>query len=212
MRWVGILAAFLFLQVLLIGFFLYQSGRLPKHELSLLWTAIKTGKSAEETTAAEAPAPPEGPSYEELVKERTRQTAEIEKKRKEADGLLKLAEARFAEVDAARKTLDKVQTTLESKIETKEEQLAKAGQKKVIELLEAMAAGTAKDFLLKIRDENEALTYVRQLDPAVAKKIFKEFRQPDEIRRLGDWLEKIGQGEPEVSKIGAQKAQLPAVK
>jgi hypothetical protein len=47
------------------------------------------------------------------------------------------------------------------------------------------------------------------MDDVVAAKIFREFKLPQEIASLNDWLEKLGEGEPDVSRVNALRAQLP---
>jgi hypothetical protein len=211
MRWIGRLSTFILLQLAFLVVFLAVTGRLPKHELSLLWNAVRTGQSQAETavepTAAE---PEETPSFEQLLRARTLESREIDQKRKEAESLIQLAEARLADIDSRQKALDKARTELKQEVKTKTELIAKAGEKKVLEFLETMPPAQAKTFLLDLQEEDEVIGYLKQLDPSRAKKVFKEFQQPQELKKLSGWLARLGKGEPEISKLTEAEPQSAA--
>jgi hypothetical protein len=213
MRWIGWLTALIVAQILFLGIFLFALGRLPERELDLLWTAVWTGESQLD----QKPSPDEGKlqeetSYADLLAARTNEAREIERKRQELASLAQAAQARVDAAAATEKAATKTLEVLKNGITTKEEQYVKEGKAKVLSLVEAMPPKLAKSYLLDQArtDENSVLEVIQRLDPVLAAKIFKEFKQPAELGKLNGWLAKLGQGEPEVSQVRELKAKLPA--
>lgn len=212
MKWLGIISSFLLAQLVFLGILLTALGRLPGYELRLVWEAIRTGRSAADVVAQPEPeaVPVETPSFEQLLQARSLEFKEIERGRREVASLRLVAEAKRAAAETEQKKLSKLRDELEKGVESKHKDAIEKGKKKVLELLEAMQPKQAKGYLAEQSDDTIAIGIIKQLDPAVAAKVFKEFKQATELRKLNQWLSKLGQGEPEVSEVRNVQKQVRA--
>lgn len=208
MRILGGLSLLILLQLIFLVFFLFAVGRLPERELSLLWNAIRTGKSITETEkdSPSSPAelaPEERPSLEQQLQALTLANTEIQRKKTDAEGLLKLAERRLAEAESARKEVNDLIAKLKKTVQTEKEKLADQGLQTVVAQIEVMRPEQAKEFLLfeGKKDETTVLRILKMLDPVLAAKVFKEFKQQPDQDKLNGWLAKVSEGEPEISQL-----------
>lgn len=211
MKWLGRISTFVLLQFLFLGILLFAFGRLPQRELELLGRFIWTGQSALDQPPPSPPAPPEDASYADLVQARINEMRELERKRRELDALARAAQARIDEAAALESKVRKVRADLQKDVKDEESRAVQEGQRKLLELLESSTPKIARGYLLEQgrTDEERVVSILKQLDPAVAAKVFKEFKQPAELGKLNGWLAKLGQGEPEASQIRKLRKQTP---
>lgn len=214
MKWIGGISLFILLQLLFLVFFLAITGRLPQRELGLAWEAIWSEPESKDATVAsekDGAKPKQEPSYAEYLRERTLEARMVEDKIKELESLRRVVATEAGDVDANSKRLAKLRDALEKNIKTKDEEYVEAGKEKRLGLLQTMPPKLAKSYLLEQgqKDEQVVIEILKQMDDVVAAKIFREFKLPQEIASLNDWLEKLGEGEPDVSRVNALRAQLP---
>lgn len=209
MKWLGRFSLFILAQLVFLGIFLTAIGRLPARELQLAWTAIWTGKSSLDQPAAAPKVEPkvEQPSYPDLVAARAREERILERQRREVESLARAAEARLASASAAEKKLADLRSSIAGQAKSQEEQAVASGRAALQTLLETAPPKVAKSYLLEQSrdDENLVVEVLKQLEPAQAAKIFKEFKQPAEQGKLNGWLAKLGRGEPELTRLRKQR-------
>lgn len=215
MRWLGVLSTLLLLQVAFLGIFLAATGRLPIRELRLAWNAVWDGKGESETTGGGAPAeavPPKEPSYADVLQDRALRSRLIEDKIKELESLRRVVATESSDVEDKQKKLVKIRAAVEKGLEEKNAQVIQEGKEKRLALLRAMPAKLAKSYLLDQAgdDEPAVIEMLKAMDDVVAAKIFKEFKLPQEVEKLNGWLEMLGRGEPEISRINDLRDQMPA--
>lgn len=203
MRSLGRLSAIVLLQLIFVGILLYFIGRLPQRELGLLWHVVWTGESPLDAPPAPPPAPEEEASYADLLRARMNEEREIARKRRELESLASAAQSRVEVAAAAEKELRALEKKLEKDVQDKKEQAVASGKQTLVTLLETAPPKVAKSFLLDQArtDEGLVVEILKRLDPVVAAKVFKEFKQPADLGKLNDWLAKVGQGEPEAGEI-----------
>ncbi|QDU62582.1 hypothetical protein Pan216_34490 [Planctomycetes bacterium Pan216] len=209
MRWIGNISTFILLQLAFLVIFLLAIGRLPKHELGLLWQAIRTGKSsqaapvdsvdAESEPKEEEPDAP--PDFESELQELTLARRQRQRQEQELQTLAKTLDIRQSELDQKIQLLGKLRKDLEANVETKKEELVEKGQTELIARLEVMRPNQVRDFLVDLQDPQQPIEYIKLLDPAIAAKAFREFKTEDDIGKLNRWLTEIGEGQPEVSEL-----------
>lgn len=213
MRWLGGISLFLLLQLAFLVFFLGITGRLPQRELGLVWQAIWSEPESGDDDSSEAgeAKPKQEPSYAEYLRERTLEARLVEDKIKELESLRRVVATEASDVDANSKRLSKIRDALDKEIKTEDEELIEAGKEKRLGLLQTMPPKLAKSYLLEQgqKDEKVVVEILKQMDDVVAAKIFREFKLPQEIASLNDWLEKLGEGEPDASRVKALREQLP---
>jgi hypothetical protein len=213
MRWLGGISFLLLLQIAFLVFFLAITGRLPQRELGLVWQAIWSGTEPEETDSSESAKakPKQEPSYAEYLRERTLEARLVEDKIKELESLRRVVATEASDVDASSKRLSKIRDALEKDLKNEDEALIEEGKEKRLSLLQSMPPKLAKSYLLEQgrKDEKVVIEILKQMDDVVAAKIFREFKLPQEIVSLNNWLEKLGEGEPDASRLRALREQLP---
>ncbi len=205
MKWIGHLSTIILLQAVFLGIYLKVVDRFPSHELGLAWQAIFADPlaSAEGEKSAEAPPPPEIPSYEDLLKERLLASPEIARKIEELQAVRRAVAEDQKKLELARTELRNAKDQLEKKTITAFDQAREEGEKKLLELVSVMKPKQAKEYLLADPMEDRILRLLIAMDPAAAEKIFREFKQPTDQRTLNSWLDRLGQGDPEAKRLRA---------
>ncbi len=205
MKWIGHLSTIILLQGFFLGIYLKVVDRFPSHELGLAWQAIFADPSAtaEGEKSAEAPPPPEIPSYEDLLKERLLASPEIARKIEELQAVRRAVAEDQKKLELARTELRSAKDQLEKKTTTAVDQAREEGEKKLLELVSVMKPKQAKEYLLADPMEDRILRLLIAMDPAAAEKIFREFKQPTDQRTLNSWLDRLGQGDPEAKRLRA---------
>ncbi|MBY0588692.1 hypothetical protein K2X85_16080 [bacterium] len=203
MKWIGHLSTILLLQGIFLGIYLKVVDRFPSNELGLAWQAIFADRSAlaDGNKPAEAPPPPEIPSYEDLLKERLLASPEIARKIEELQAVRRAVAEDQKKLDLARSELRRTKEQLENKTQDAIEQARLDGEKKLLELVSTMKPKQAKEYLLADPMEERILRMLITMDPATAEKIFREFKQPADQRTLNSWLDRLGQGDPEAKRL-----------
>jgi hypothetical protein len=214
MKFLGWIALFLIIQLVFLVGFLKLTGRWPQDELRLAGEYIWRGGPEPPKKVVE-PKPPEAPSIDVQLDRRIRETRELERREAEikalrgmVDGLQQSAAAEYDRLRALKKQL-------EGQVESDAEKLASDGRKRLVGLLEASPPKNVKSLLLDLKDEDEVLRILKELEPERAAKVFKEFKLPAEQEKLNGWLSKLGRGEPEASakrKIGEALDRKPSAK
>ena len=208
----AIVVAMMLSTIVLLGLaiLLAYTNRFPKRELALVWQKVSTGKSElKDDNAVEEEQPPvEEPSFDQVIRKRAAEAREIERRKQEVQNLIELAQARQRELETRRQAVTKLQQELAKGFEEKLDEVVKQGRANLLEKIEVMAPKLANEFLLDQAEEDEKVTLeiIKKLDPVIASKIFKEFKQPEEVDRLNQLLAKIGQGEPEKSAVEQLRA------
>jgi hypothetical protein len=203
MKWIGHLSTIILLQLVFLGIYLKVVDRFPGDELGLAWQAIfaDPSASAEGKKLAEAPPPPEIPSYEDLLKERLLASPEIARKIEELQAVRRAVAEDQKKLELARTELRGTKEQLEKKINDAVDQARQDGEKKLVDLLSTMKPKQAKEYLLADPMEERVLRMLLTMDPATAEKIFREFKQPADQRTLNSWLDRLGQGDPEAKRL-----------
>ena len=202
MKWIGYISTIILLQILCLGIFLQIFGKLPLHELGLAWQAILAEPpSAVKPATAETPPPPEIPSYEDLLQERLLASPEIARKIDELNAVRRAVDDDQKKLEVSRKELLAIRNKLENKVQTDIEKARQEGEAKLLELVQTMKPKQARDYLVADSDEDRVLRLLIAMDPASAEKIFREFKQPEEQRKLNGWLDRLGQGDPEAQRL-----------
>lgn len=202
MKWIGYLSTVIVLQVLCLGIFLQIFGKFPAHELMLTWQAIVADPSSSAPEKpAEATPPTEIPSYEDLLQERLLASPEIARKVEELNAVRRAVDESQQKLELVRAELAKIKGQLEQKTENGIEKARKQGEEKLLELVQTMKPRQAADYLLTDPDENRVLRLIIAMDPSSAEKIFREFKQPEDQRKLNGWLDRLGQGDPEAQRL-----------
>jgi septal ring factor EnvC (AmiA/AmiB activator) len=204
-KWIGHLSTIILLQMIFLGIYLKVVDRFPSHELGLAWQAIFADPlaKAEGDKLAEAPPPPEIPSYEDLLKERLLASPEIARKIEELQAVRRAVAEDQKKLELARTELRNAKDQLENKTTTAVDQAREEGEKKLLELVSVMKPKQAKEYLLADPMEDRILRMLIAMDPAAAEKIFREFKQPADQRTLNSWLDRLGQGDPEAKRLRA---------
>jgi hypothetical protein len=205
MKWIGHLSTIILLQAVFLGIYLKVVDRFPSDELGLAWQSIfaDSSASAEGAKTAEAPPPPEIPSYEDLLKERLLASPEIARKIEELQAVRRAVAEDQKKLELARTELRSVKEQLENKTRNAVDEARKNGESKLLELVSMMKPKQAKEYLLADPMEDRVLRLLIEMDPASAEKIFREFKQPADQRTLNSWLDRLGQGDPEAKRLRA---------
>lgn len=203
MKWIGHLSTIILLQVAFLAIYLQVIGKFPTHELGLAWQAIfaESVDPSADPQKEQAPPPPEIPSYEDLLQERLLASPEIARRIDELSAVKRAVEASQKKLELARGELDNVKAQLETKVTDAIEKARQQGEAKLLELVSAMKPKQAKEVLIADPQEDRVLRMLIQMDPALAEKIFREFKQPADQRTLNGWLDRLGQGDPETQRL-----------
>jgi hypothetical protein len=200
MKWIGYISSAVVLNVAFFGIYLWLVGRFPSHELKLAWQAI-VQPPAESGVEPPRPSPPETPSYEDLLEERLLRSPEIARKIEELNSVRRAVEQERLRLDAARAQLEALQKGLAGAAASEIEAAQRQGEQKLLDLATAMKPKQAKEVLISDPDQDRVLRLILKMDPSSAEKIFREFKQPDEQRTLNGWLNRLGQGDPEATRL-----------
>lgn len=200
MKWIGYISSAVVLNLLFFGIYLVLVGKFPADELGLAWRSIfESSPGPEEKPKADPP--PEIPSYEDLLKERLLKSPEIARKIEELESVRRAVNQERASLEAARKDLGKLASDLEGRLVTAVDKARQEGEMKLLDLVSAMKPKQAKDVLISDTDKDRVLRLILKMDPASAEKIFREFKQPEDQRTLNGWLDRLGQGDPEATRL-----------
>jgi hypothetical protein len=106
-KWLGYISTIILLQCLFLGIYLNIVGKFPSRELGLAWQAIFStpGESSGTEASAEAPPPPELPSYEDLLQERLLASPEIARKIDEFSAVRRAVQDEQTKLESARSEL-----------------------------------------------------------------------------------------------------------
>ena len=197
-----------------------QKAQLDRDKISQIKDVMFPAEEAAEDDTTDA-APPEPTPMEQLLAildaEAGRGTEErIDTVSRTVDERLVLTsrtkrelQDRLRQLDAAsrRLTKDREQFEQQSSAWTEQVELAAAraadeGYRKSLELYEQLQARQVKDLFLGLTDD-VILSYLRDMDPAVAGKIVKEFKSDEEQSRIRAILEQLRAGDPELAAAGA---------
>lgn len=201
MKWIGYISTIILLQIICLGIFLQIFGKLPWHELGLAWQAILSEPPSATKAPAETPPPPEIPSYEDLLQERLLASPEIARKIDELNAVRRAVDDDQKKLEVSRKELLAIRTKLENKVQTEIDKARIEGEAKLLELVQTMKPKQARDYLVTDSDEDRVLRLLIAMDPSTAEKIFREFKQPEDQRKLNGWLDRLGQGDPEAQRL-----------
>lgn len=198
MRTFGWIAVFVLSQCILFGAVLAFYDRLPSRSLRYVMDEIQ-GRPLPTPTfpaAEEAPKKAEAPaSFDEQMADFLTKSRQLQRQKEELDSYMKLAESKKAGLAAETKRLADLRKQLESAVQDRQAKAALAGEQRVLDLVQAVKPKQAKDFLLAC-DEPVALGILSRLEPDIAGKVLKEFKETKETTKLHLWLTKLHQGEP----------------
>jgi len=214
MKFLGWILLFLLLQLVFLVGFLKLTGRWPADELRLAGEYIWRGGPEPPKKVIE-PKPPEVPSIDAIMQRRVLETRDIDRRSAELKAMEGMLAARQQSASAEFERLRALKKQLEGQVDGEAKKLADEGRKRLVGLLEVSPPKTAKSLLLDLKDEDEVIRILKELEPDRAAKVIKEFKLPAEQEKLSGWLSKLGRGEPEASakkKIGESLAPAAPAK
>jgi hypothetical protein len=122
-------------------------------------------------------------------------TVSLERRRREVADRMQQVNTAAANLAADRKAFEKERAAWNEQVAAARERATDAGFQKSLEMFESIPAKSAKTLFMNMSDE-EAVDFLRAMEPRASIKVLKEFKTPDELGRLGNYLALIRQGEP----------------
>lgn len=201
-----------FIALIAAGAMLAQRAQLDRGKIEQVREVLFSG--LQESTEAEAPAEPQEPTpMEQLValldaesgrgaEERVGSISRTLDDRAVAlSRIRRELSDRSRQLDAAAKKLASERQSFDAKVEAWRTEVEAAtaraadeGYQKSLELYEQLQARQVKNLFLGLEDD-VVLAYLRDMDPAAAAKVLKEFKTDEEADRARRILEKMRQGE-----------------
>ena len=196
---------------------LYQSGRLNRERVKQIKQIVFTPPATQPTTRpADTRDPATQPSLrlEQLLAKVSGRPAseQVEFMQRTFDAQSALIDARFAELESQRVTLNAAQAQLTrdreklagqvKALESREQEQARLasdkGFQETLELYTTMPARQVKTIFMTL-DDPTAVRYLRSMEPKAAGKILKEFKTPEETARATRILEAMRQSQASTS-------------
>jgi len=121
--------------------------------------------------------------------------AELDQKRRELEDLKHQIDLAREQTRIDRSKIEQAQKDLQTRQEMQDKLASDKGFQDSLELYCTMPAKQVKTIFMTLSDDT-VMHYIQAMEPRVATKIIKEFKQSDEITRIQKVLEKIRQSQP----------------
>lgn len=161
--------------------------------------------------------PPDDPqvSYEMVVKERLAKSLTLNLREQAISADMGDLLALQAEVRTERERLDGILAAFEQRLQRMEQAATDNALQEVQRTLEAIQPAQAKQQILMILDEdgsekgmNDVVSMIRAMPLDKRKKILGEFKTKPEEEKLHEILQRLREGEPEISLIRDAQGQI----
>lgn len=146
----------------------------------------------------------ESPSFEEILEHRAERGLDMDLQRHAIDNYSEQVQAYLRELQERTARFDLRREAFNARLDDLQQGQTDEGMRELQRTLEVLPPDQAKTQLLMIFDDGEIDTVVNIVQAMSAdkrKKILREFVEPDEEKKLGEILRRLGEGEPLKSLI-----------
>jgi flagellar motility protein MotE (MotC chaperone) len=146
----------------------------------------------------------EVPSFDEVLKQRSSDSLDMTLMLQNQANYYEQLQVMLRELQEKEKRFDTRRNAFNEKLDELEKGVRDEGMRELQRTLEVLEPEKAKTQLLMMLDEGEMdkiVNIVQSMSPEKRKRIFNEFAGPDDEKKLGEILRRIGEGEPEKSLI-----------
>jgi predicted RNase H-like nuclease (RuvC/YqgF family) len=144
------------------------------------------------------------PSYEEVLEKRAEEGLDMELRLKAQENYYEQLQVMLRDLQDKEQRFDTRRNSFNEKLDEMEKGIRDEGMRELQRTLEVLDPAKAKTQLLMMFDEGEMdkiVNIVQAMSPEKRKRIFNEFEDPDEEKKMGEILRRIGEGEPKKSII-----------
>jgi len=207
-----------FVSLLVLLGMLWWKGTLADERLLGMFAALQ-GIQAVPPEAAEGELDPnaEQPSFDQMVQARVQASLDLDLRESAIDKSLLDLRATETQIKTERERLDLWKTDFDQRLAKLETSGTDAALVEVQRTLEAMSPKQAKDQVLRMLDEaptaeddpmQDVVAILKALPESKQKKLFAEFKTPDELDQLAEILHQIRLGLPDSELIRDTRNQL----
>lgn len=159
----------------------------------------------------------EQPSFDQIVQARVRGSLDLDLRESAIDKSLLDLRATETQIKAERERLDLWKTDFDARLAKLETAGTDAALLEVQRTLEAMSPKQAKDQVLRMLEDSptddddpmqDVVAIVKSLPESKQKKIFAEFKTPDELEQLAEIVRQIRLGLPDSELVRDTRNQL----
>ena len=146
----------------------------------------------------------EVPSFDEVLKQRSSDSLDMTLMLQNQANYYEQLQVMLRELQEKEKRFDARRNAFNEKLNELDKGVRDEGMRELQRTLEVLEPEKAKTQLLMMFDEGEMdkiVNIVQSMSPEKRKRIFNEFAGPDDEKKLGEILRRIGEGEPEKSLI-----------
>jgi hypothetical protein len=204
--------------LLLVAGMLWWKGALADERLLGMIAALQGIQPGATTTAASEIDPnAEQPSLEQILEARVRASLDLDLRESAIDKSLLDLRATETQIKTERERLDLWKTDFDQRLAKLEQAGADTSLLELQRALESMNAKQAKDQVLRMLDEatdpdddpmQDVVAILKSLAESKRKKLFDEFKTPDEQEKLAEILRQIRLGLPDSELIRDTRSQL----
>lgn len=144
------------------------------------------------------------PSFEEVLAQRAKQGDDIEMRLQAQQNYYEQLQVMLRDLQSKEERFDTRRNAFNEKLDELEKGIKDEGMLKLQRTLEVLEPQKAKIQMLMMFDEGEidkVVNIAQMMSPEKIKKIFNEFNGPEDEKKLGEILRRIGEGEPKKSLI-----------
>lgn len=146
----------------------------------------------------------EVPSFDEVLKQRSSDSLDMTLMLQNQANYYEQLQVMLRELQEKEKRFDARRNAFNEKLDELDKGVRDEGMRELQRTLEVLEPEKAKTQLLMMFDEGEMdkiVNIVQSMSPEKRKRIFNEFAGPDDEKKLGEILRRIGEGDPEKSLI-----------
>lgn len=144
------------------------------------------------------------PSFEEVLAQRAKLGDDIEMRLQAQQNYYEQLQVMLRDLQSKEERFDTRRNAFNEKLDELEKGIKDEGMLKLQRTLEVLEPQKAKIQMLMMFDEGEidkVVNIAQMMSPEKIKKIFNEFNGPEDEKKLGEILRRIGEGEPKKSLI-----------
>src|SRR5688572_9480400 len=211
------------------GVYLHQAGRLDKEKVHAIGQILfPPPKPAEPTTQpserdgattqpilrleqllAQHAGRPAGEQVEYIQRSFDAQMAQLDRRHRELGDLQRQIDLAKQQMERDRAMLGKSQTELVAKQDEAARLATDKGFQDSLALYNSMPSKQVKAIFLTL-DDASVVRYLQNMQPRIASRIIKEFKTPDEVRRIKGILEQMSGGATTAASTAAIGAEASA--
>ena len=144
------------------------------------------------------------PSFDEVLAQRAKLGDDIEMRLQAQQNYYEQLQVMLAELQSKEERFDTRRNAFNEKLAEMEKGIRDEGMMKLQRTLEVLDPAKAKVQMLMMMDQGEidkVVNIAQLMSPEKIKRIFNEFAGPEDEKKLGEILRRIGEGEPKKSLI-----------